>query len=100
MSVPRQFVGRHQQQSRSYITDSSQPRMSFYTSRSSTNSHVVDDRCAMNNSTSLQITVINNGNNDGKNKTNKTNHHYHYSQDTSGLIYAAFVIFVVYILFF
>ena len=82
-----------QQQSRSYATDSSQPRMFFSVSRSSTNSNVVNNRCVVNNSASLEITVTNNG----KNKTNKNNRQYHYLRDISRLIYT-FVIICVHLI--
>ncbi|CAF2762560.1 unnamed protein product [Rotaria sp. Silwood2] len=84
VSAPPRFTKQQQQQQqiRSYVTGSSQPRMSSYELRQSINSNFVDDRRVINNSTSLQITVANNTNNNRTNNTNNTYNDYQYSSDT------------------
>jgi hypothetical protein len=80
--APR-FV-KHQQQIRSYLTGSSQPPMSSYDSRQSTNPHFFDDRRVINNSISLKVTF--NNNNNRNNNSNEKNNDYQSSPDTRLLI--------------
>ncbi|CAF3823782.1 unnamed protein product, partial [Rotaria sp. Silwood1] len=81
VSAPPRFA-KQQQQIRAYVTGSSQPRMSSYELRQSTNSNLLDDRRVINNSESLQITVVNNTNNNRTNTTNDMYSDYEISSET------------------
>ncbi|CAF0879194.1 unnamed protein product [Rotaria sordida] len=90
-ALPR-FAKQQQQQIRAYVTSSSQPRMSSYELRQSTNSTLLDDRRVINNSTSLQITVANNTNNNRTNNINDIYNDYQYSSDIPAFQFADYII--------
>ncbi|CAF3956854.1 unnamed protein product [Rotaria sordida] len=66
--------------------------MSSYELRQSTNSTLLDDRRVINNSTSLQITVANNTNNNRTNNINDIYNDYQYSSDIPAFQFADYII--------